>query len=926
MKKVNSWLREMTPKRKYTWIGFLFGALFPIGGNLFIVMVDHIPLRVYNIYQAHLANPLLVMVDTAPLVIALIFRVIGAREEELERVNHSLEEKVRHRTAELENSRKLLEDEIKEKEKAQKEIERQAKYFQALIENSPTAVVMLDNDQSIMHCNPAFESLYGYHCVDIIGKDIDELISTEETREEAAQLTKAVMDTNVQIISQRKRSDGSVVEVEIFGVPIFVGQERAGALAIYHDISSLVQARQAAEEANRTKSEFLANMSHEIRTPMNGVIGMLDIALDTPLNEEQTEYITIALQSAEALLTLLNDILDYSKIEAKRLELETINFDLRTAVEGVAYTLANRAEEKGLELAALIPPNLPTRLVGDPNRLRQVLINLAGNAIKFTEWGEVVLRAEPVSEDDEYAQIKFSVTDTGIGIKKDRLNAIFERFTQADGSTTRKFGGTGLGLAISQHLVEAMGGTINVESEYGGGSNFSFTLGFKKQAQDEQEAEIVVTDLHGLKILIIDDNATNRTILLKMVEGFGAQANAVSGGAAGLEALKEAREIGKLYDLVLLDMQMPEMDGEQTARAIFSDPRKKSLSVVVLTSMGKRGDAKRLEELGCAGYLLKPIKQRMLFEALIAIMNAKKTKPLGTGRLVTRHTINEQKKLEKNILLVEDNPVNQKVAVALLTKAGHIVDVADDGQIALTKLKRKDYDVILMDVQMPVMDGLEASRHIRLWEAGKRHVPIIAMTAHAMQGDRERCLNAGMDDYISKPLDKRSLFAVVDLWANKTAEEKADVAEAFPLVDMDAPPAAPFVETPSAPLPQPKAGSRAKSIPPLNITDALPRFDDDRAFFNDMAQDFLNHIPARITEMKTCLQKVDAVGLSRAAHNMKGMAATFSATRLTELTAMLEKESGEGELYQAQELLAEIEQETEKIKAYFATLNIYPKE
>lgn len=909
MKELSIWLAKMHPKRKYTLFGFFFGLLFPLVGTFIEILLANIPFNLSNFFNIQQANPVLYIVDTAPIVLGAVFRVLGIREGELEQANYNLEEKIRERTAALEESNRALEDENSERKRAEKEITRQKKYFQALIENSPAAVVLLDNDEAILHCNPAFENLYGYNCADIMGADIDDLISPKDTRDQAELLTQQAMDQRVHAIAKRKRKDGSLVDVEVFGVPVFVGEERAGALAIYHDISTLVQARQAAEEANRAKSEFLANMSHEIRTPMNGVIGMLDIALDTPLSPEQKEYLTIALQSAEALLTLLNDILDYSKIEAKKLELETIEFDLRNTVEGVAYTLASRADEKDLELAALIPPDLPTNLLGDPSRLRQILVNLTGNAIKFTEKGEVVIRTEAVEESDDHVSIRFSVEDTGIGIKQERINAVFERFTQADGSTTRKFGGTGLGLAISQNLVDAMGGEMAVESEYGKGSVFSFQIGFKKQAQKESATEVQVTDLRGLKILIIDDNATNRTILNKMVDGFGAHPYAVSSGQAGLDALAQARAEDDLFDIVLLDMQMPEMDGEQTARAIFSDPRKKNLSVVVLTSMGKRGDAKRLEEVGCAGYLLKPIKQRMLFEALLKIMTEKKNKTPGTGRLVTRHLVNEEKRKSQLILLAEDNPVNQKVALALLQKIGHSVEVVNNGQEALDSVREKKYSLILMDVQMPIMDGLEATRQIRIWEDGKTHIPIIAMTAHAMKGDRERCLAAGMDDYVSKPLDKRILFAAIDRWSKEEADEREEVFSFSEKLILD---------DDAAPLPPPLAGFPSNHNVPLDLVTALPRFGNDRAFFDEMSKDFVENLPERIQDLRNALQANDTDVLCRVAHNLKGMAATFSAHKLTELSKAIEEQDKEYDLAQAAQLVDEIEKETKTIREFLS--------
>lgn len=887
MEWLTNWLTSIPPKKRYTLFGFFFGLIFPLAGTLMEVMLSSISLHPKNFWRVQLGNPILLIVDTAPLVLALIFRAIGKREEVLEGIQRALEERVAQRTRELRKTNAALAAENEEKKIAEKEILRQKNYLQALIENSPTAIVLLDTEQKILHCNPAFENLYGYNCKEIKGQDIDKLVATEETLQEARELTQIVATERFEKISKRKRKDGSLVDVEIFGVPIFIENERAGALIIYHDISTLVKARQAAEEANRAKSEFLANMSHEIRTPMNGVIGMLDIALETDLKPEQKEYLTIAIQSAESLLQLLNDILDYSKIEAKKLELETIEFDLRNTVEGVAYTLAHRAQEKGLELASLIPANMPTNLLGDPSRLRQILTNLTGNAIKFTEKGEVILRVETVKEDEKNISIRFSVEDTGIGIREDRLDVIFERFTQADGSTTRKFGGTGLGLAISQHLVEAMGGEMFVKSEYGNGSTFGFTLPFQKQTEAASETDKKVTDLAGLNILIIDDNETNRLILLKMLKEFGAKATAVESGQAGLDALLINRHTkADLYDIVLLDMQMPDMDGEQTARAIFSDPRNKHLSVVVLTSMGKRGDAKRLEKLGCAGYLLKPIKQKMLSEALLAVINEKTNKIPGTGRLVTRHLLKEKKQEKERILLAEDNLVNQKVAVALLQKQGYSVDVVDNGKDAVERIKNHAYSVVLMDVQMPTLDGLEATRRIRAWEGGDRHIPIIAMTAHAMKGDRERCLQAGMDDYISKPIDKRSLFIAIERWGQGESSLADD-----------------------ADRPRPKLDEGKKSEAPVNIIEALPRFGNDHRFFNEMSEDFIQKLPKQVSALKTALASQDMKLIGQISHNIKGVSSTFSAERLSKLSANLETVCTSGDPKQIEHLIAEIEEE-----------------
>ena len=662
---------------------------------------------------------------------------------------------------------------ITEQKQAEAALVREKEFLSALNLYSPVAIVVLDGQEKIVSCNPAFEKLFGYTSAEIIGKNLDPLINPEETLQEAAVYTQQAMVEPVHGTGRRRRKDGGFVNVEIFGVPVLVNGEKVSTLAIYHDITDLDKAREEAELANRAKSEFLANMSHEIRTPMNGVIGMLELALDTPLNDEQRDYLNVSLQSAEALLALLNDILDFSKIEAGKLELETIDFNLRNTVEDVAYSLAQRAQDKGLEMACLIHPDINCDLRGDPGRLRQVLVNLAGNALKFTEKGEILIRAEPVSETQTQVSIRFSVKDTGIGVPLERQAAIFERFTQVDGSTTRRYGGTGLGLTISKQLVEAMGGQIGLESTPGLGSTFWFVSTFEKQlpkaGSEEKSAapllsSVNVRDLH---ILGVDDNATNRMIITKMVESFGCRIETAANGAKALEMLHTGYNNGDPYQVVLLDMQMPGMDGEQTARAIKSDPLCKVVTILILTSMGQRGDVARLEALGCAGYLLKPVKQSLLREALQTALGQKQSGE-GAGRMVTRHLLSERKRQGLRILLAEDNPVNQKLARLVLQKAGFSVDVVENGLQAIEKVQGGKYNAVLMDVQMPEMDGLEATGRIRQ-ELGE-HIPIIAMTAHALKGDRERCLEAGMDDYVSKPLDARLLLKKLDQWMASGAE------------------------------------------------------------------------------------------------------------------------------------------------------------
>ncbi|RMF49163.1 MAG: response regulator [Anaerolineae bacterium] len=784
---------------------------------------------------------------------------------------------------------------------AESEVQRQKRYFESLVQNSPVAIVVLDPESNIQSCNPAFEQLYGYSQAEVVGRNLDALITDERTREEAEQYSQqAIAGGIVHSVGQRVRKDGSLVDVEIFGVPIVVDGEMVGALGMYHDITALVEARRAAEAADKAKSEFLANMSHEIRTPMNGIIGMIELALDTELTVEQRDYINTARESAEALLSLLNDILDFSKIEAGQLDLEIIDFDLRTTVEGVAQTLAKKAEDKGLEMACLVYHNVPSALRGDPGRLRQVLVNLVGNAIKFTEQGEVLIRAELLEEDAREVVVRFEVVDTGIGIPPERQKAIFERFVQADGSTTRKYGGTGLGLAISRQLVEMMGGEMGVQSEVGKGSTFWFTARFEKQLRPAEAAPMVMpVSLQGVHVLGVDDNATNRTILLKMLDGFGCRPHVVSSGQEALPALRQAQQRGDPFQLVLLDMQMPGMDGEETLREIRRDTLVRDVPVVILTSMGKRGDAARLKQQGASGYLLKPVRQQQLFDALMTVMSsaqravASKAEPESPA-LVTRHTISEKKRKSLRVLLAEDNPVNQKLAVILLGKAGYPVDPVNNGREAVEAAEKGHYNLILMDVQMPEMDGFEATRRIRALEGEARHTPIIAMTAHAMKGDRERCLQAGMDDYVSKPLNAKELFEKLEHWAQWQRDRSVTASPAekeTQLLDK-----------------------------PIAIQQALPRFGNDMQFFRDMLGEFLSHLDEELPKLVSALKASNFAALAAYARNMQGVAGNFAAIRLLDVLHRLEQAANADDGQACKNILLEIKPERDALVEFYRQL------
>ncbi len=523
---------------------------------------------------------------------------------------------------------------------------------------------------------------------------------------------------------------------------------------------ALARAKVAAERANQAKSIFLANMSHDIRTPMNGIIGMTDLCLDTKLTGEQREYLGMVKSSADSLLSLLNNILDFSKIEGDMIELERIDFNLRNTVEDIAKSMAYPAHKKGLELACRIQREVPVALVGDPGRLRQVIVNLVGNALKFTEKGEVVVEVKLEDEKEDAVVLHFSVKDTGIGIPREKQKKIFEAFSQADESTTRRYGGTGLGLSISTGLTAMLGGKIWVESESGKGATFHFTAKFNLQKELLSHGKMALKDLRGMPVLVIDDNVTNREILEEALLNWEMAPTVVEGdGVPG--ALEDAGASERPFSLVLLDATASEKGGFAIGSEISANPKWDAPMIMMTSSVGMRGDGELCRKLGIAAYLTKPIKQAELFDAILTVLDMGGTDQ-GKHDLVTKHSIRESK-ARLRVLVAEDNPVNQKLAQKLLKKMGHVVDLAGNGREAVDAFSRAAFDVVLMDVQMPEMDGFEATAAIRAKEkADGGHTPIIAMTAHAMKGDREKCLDAGMDGYVSKPIQVPKLAKAIE--------------------------------------------------------------------------------------------------------------------------------------------------------------------
>jgi len=800
---------------------------------------------------------------------------------------------------------------------------------QATIEFTLDGTVLTANENFLWMMDYALEEIQGQHHRMFCEPNYAE---SPEYQAFWAKLNRGEYDSGVY---RRVGKEGKEVWIQATYNPIVNGQGKLYKVVKFAtDITSqkileealkvreceLVEARDKAYEAVKIKAAFLATMSHEIRTPMNGVLGMTGILLDSNLDQDQRECAETVKHSAESLLTIINDILDFSKIESGKLEIEIIDFDLRVAVDELLDLLGAKAQDKGLELVGLIYASVPTAVKGDPGRVRQILLNLVDNAIKFTDQGEVVVQIVPDRETAEEIVLRVEVRDTGIGLTPKAQDRLFQPFSQADGSTTRKFGGTGLGLAISKQLVELMGGEIGVESSLGHGSCFWFTVRLEKQSQPTERDVETGYSLEGLRVCVVDENDTNRLLLTHYTTAWGMDCLNANNGSLALALLHDAVAHGQPCDLLIMDMHMPMMNGVELARQVKADPVLADTRLVMLTSMGQRGDAALVQEAGIAAYLTKPIHQYQLQDCLLMVMNPSE---MNTAQFVTKHTLLEAaQRREGRLLVADDNMVNQKVAVRMLERLGYRVDVVANGLEAVEAVSRIPYHAVLMDCQMPEMDGYEATREIRRREALSvrrdqndsdsshisqvkghpsritPHLPVIAMTANAMQGDREKCLESGMDDFLSKPVKPEELEAVLERWL-PTRERS--------LIARD--PYRENHEIHHTHDTQPETHNETQD-PPLDAAtlDGLKELGgDDPSFLIEVIQQFLQDGPAHVAAIRHAVVDDDADALMKAAHALKGSCRNMGALSLGELCLTLEHQGQTGQAGDLEDVLTQLE-------------------
>jgi two-component system sensor histidine kinase/response regulator len=882
-----------------------------------VVVVDHLlrgmfwPESVYGVLSAPLWRSLehggWVVFEDIILVFACLqsnreMRVVALRTAELESTNERVEEQIVQRTNELRFS------ELRAKN---------------IIDMATDAFVAMNEAGEIVDWNRQAETIFGWKQSEVLGRPLSQFIVPQRLREDHTNGLQLFLKTlkgpvlNKCIEVPALHRDGREFPIELTISPIRLD---SGWLfsAFVRDITArkesqakLERAMENAEAASQAKGEFLANMSHEIRTPLNGIIGMTELALDTELSIQQREYLGTAKSCADSLLSLINDILDFSKIEAGKLHMESIGFSVRDSIGDTCKSLGLRAHQKGLELAWRVDRNVPEHLLGDPGRVRQVIVNLLGNAVKFTNAGEVIVAVQLESRTDDKVNLHFQVSDTGIGISPEKQELIFNAFEQADSSTTRNYGGTGLGLAIVSRIVALLGGKIWVESKVGRGSTFHFTAEFGLDPNPQTcRSSDDRTCFAGSRVLIVDDNATNRFILTEMLHNWRMAPFAAACGSEAIVAMTQAAERGNPYPLVIVDGQMPGMDGFMLADQLKSRGLVKDSKLVMLSSSAQSSDIQRCRERGFAAYLTKPVKQSELFDMIATVLAAPEQEAAPVKRFVGRSepSITESNGEKWHILLAEDNPVNQRVASGILEKRGHLVVAVGNGREALQAMAMQRFDLVLMDLQMPEMDGFAATAAIREQEAGTdRHIPIVAMTARAMKGDRECCLEAGMDGYVSKPVNPKALLATLAELVQKTTKTEPSEPDSQ-AAETNAPKTQPVKPKDAA------SDSTQRENAAIHFESLMARVENDTALLEEMLELFLETSPKLLTQLEAGVERRDATVVQRAAHGLKGALQNLSAMPSAGAALKLEDAGRNGNLQQADELLAGLKSELERLQ------------